>query len=113
MFAPSTGQLIAERIKYKVKELNIVVNDTDGAAISALHKEMELKKLIQKMTCAKPEERLPATEVLHIIETICSSLIKAPQIATVSSQKDELKSSESLAVETFKKLFYQIFIVLW
>ena len=49
---PSIGQLIAERIKYKVPELNIVrVRGT-------------FTRLISEMTSIRPEERLSASEVL-------------------------------------------------
>ena len=57
--APSIGQLISERIKYKVPELNIV---------TLKDPEEKLKSLISQMTCVKPEDRLSASEVLEILE---------------------------------------------
>ena len=59
--APSIGQLIAERIKYNVPELKIV--KLEGST-------KELKRIISKMTCVNPEERLSATEVLKRLENV-------------------------------------------
>ena len=53
LHVPSIGLLIAERIKYKVPELNIV--RVRGCCTW----------LISKMTCIEPEERLSASEVLE------------------------------------------------
>ena len=58
LHAPSIGQLISERIKYKVSELNIV-------KIESPHSN--LKWLISRMTCVNPEERLSASKVLDIL----------------------------------------------
>ena len=58
LHAPSIGQLIAERIKYNVRELNIVT----------LNGPMKtLKVLICKMTCVNPKERLSAIEVFDLL----------------------------------------------
>ena len=65
LFLP-IGQLIAERIKYKVKELDIVVleeNLMDSVATLERDdghqlKKREIRKLIQRMTCHQPEKRL-------------------------------------------------------
>ena len=54
----SIGRLIAERIKYKVRELNIVKIDGE---------QRRLKRLISGMTCVNPEERLSAERVLYIL----------------------------------------------
>ena len=57
-YVQSIGQLIAERIKYKVPELDIVrVKGT-------------LTRLISKMTCVKPRERLSAANVLNVLNTV-------------------------------------------
>ena len=53
LHVPSIGLLIAERIKYKVPELNIV--RVRGCCTW----------LISQMTCVEPEERLSASEVLE------------------------------------------------
>ena len=58
LHAPSIGQLIAERIKYKIPELSIV-------KIESPHKN--LKWLISQMTCIAPEERLSAAKVLEVL----------------------------------------------
>ena len=54
----SIGQLIAERIKYKIPELNIV--KVRGA----------LTGLISQMTCVNPRERLSARTVLDILNNL-------------------------------------------
>ena len=59
--APSIGQLIAERIKYKVPKLNIV--KVEGP-------QRNLKWLISRMTCIKPEERWSAEKVFDKLETL-------------------------------------------
>ena len=57
------GQLIAERIKYKVKELDIVVSAEPTAGACDSWKN-EMRKLIQRMVHHKPEERPSASDVL-------------------------------------------------
>ena len=57
--APSIGQLISERIKYRVPELNIV---TINGPVT------KMKRLISHMTCVNPEERLSASKVLDLLE---------------------------------------------
>ena len=59
LHVPSIGQLIAERIKYKVPELNIV-HFKDPAK--------HLQDLICQMTCVNPEERLSAEKVLEFLD---------------------------------------------
>ena len=59
LHAPSIGQLIAERIKYKVPELSIVKTEEE---------QRSLKSLISQMTCVNPEERLSASKVLDFLE---------------------------------------------
>ena len=59
--APSIGQLMAERIKYKVKELNIVHLNSPA---------VNLKWIIREMTCVNPEERLSAEETLEKLENV-------------------------------------------
>ena len=58
------GSLIAERIKYQVEDLNVVViEDTENT-------KTKIKRLIYGMTHYKPEERLPAADVLQSLHTI-------------------------------------------
>ena len=60
LHAPSIGQLIAERIKYKGDpELNIV--KIEGT-------QKRLKRLISRMTCVRASERMSAEKVLFTIE---------------------------------------------
>ena len=59
--ALSIGQLIAERIKYKVRELSIV--KIEG-------KQGSLKWLVSQMTCVNPEKRLSAMDVILILRKL-------------------------------------------
>ena len=76
LFLP-IGQLIAERIKYKVEELDVI--SLDGKCVpgdieagkSTADKEIcKVKLLIGKMTNVKPEDRPTASEVLQEFENI-------------------------------------------
>ena len=76
--APSIGQLIAERIKYDVKELNVVtVEDITRSSAADIKVNVELKKIIQKMTAAGPKKRLSPAEVLVSLQTVEVMLIEA------------------------------------
>ena len=58
------GSLIAERIKYQVSDLNVVViEDTEN-------KETGVKQLIHRMTHYKPEERPSAVDVFQSLQII-------------------------------------------
>ena len=59
----SIGRLIAERIKYKVPELNIVKIEGE---------QRRLKRLISRMTCVNPEERLSAANVFYVLHNLDS-----------------------------------------
>ena len=61
LHAPSIGQLISERIKYKVPELNIVKIEGE---------QRSLKWLISQMTCVDPKKCLSADEVLEVLNKI-------------------------------------------
>ena len=61
IYADSIGRLIAERIKYKVPELNIVL---------AYGEQGRIKWLISQMTHVEPEERWTAAKVLHILNNL-------------------------------------------
>ena len=58
------GRLIAARIKYKVKELNVVgeLQDSDSIVVTGL------KLLVRKMTCVNPKERFSAEDVVKFFE---------------------------------------------
>ena len=62
-YVQSIGQLIAERIKYKVPELNIV--KIEGP-------QRSLKWLISRMTCINPQERLSAENVFYVLHNLDS-----------------------------------------
>ena len=69
--APSIGQLIAERVKYRVPILNIV--NIEPAEINKRMEQKEeiiimLKLLISHMTSVNPEKRLSAEQVLDKLE---------------------------------------------
>ena len=56
---PFIGQLIAERKKYKVQELNIVKlrpNDVEAGASKVSTDVWLVRKLIRKMTCVDPDD---------------------------------------------------------
>ena len=61
LHAPSIGQLISERVKYKVPELSIVKIKCP---------QSNLKRLISQMTCVNPEERLSAENVIVILSKL-------------------------------------------
>ena len=81
------GSTIANRIKYGIKELNVVkpieitmsstnqdISCASGTSTAAENDQFSnavligrLKMLILKMTCAKPEERVPVTVVLETL----------------------------------------------
>ena len=67
LHAPSIGQLIAERIKYKVPDLNIVpvvaLDDVTNVCDGEITKE--IKDIIRQMTNACPKDRLSATAVVQ------------------------------------------------
>ena len=65
------GSLIAERIKYKVPELNVVVTTHDRDTVG------KVKNLIREMTQIKPEERLHVTDVVIRVEAILQEEIVA------------------------------------
>ena len=69
-YSPSIGQLIAERIKYKIPELNVVVpvEKTDISGEDQL--KNEIRKLIQRMTCVNPEDQIYAFQVLRSLEQV-------------------------------------------
>ena len=77
-FAQSVGQLIAERIKYKVGDLNIVnTNTTDTAADAPNDIEdkmndtvQSLKLVIQYLTHVEPESRLSAANIVKFLKRI-------------------------------------------
>ena len=69
----SIGQLIAERIKYKVPELNIVVTEqTSDANSSAEKTENNLRQLIRQMTCVNAEERVSGGAVFDLLIKVTS-----------------------------------------
>ena len=58
LHAPSIGLLIAERIKYKVPELNIVKVERE---------QVSFKWLISQITCVDQKKRLSAKKVFDIL----------------------------------------------
>ena len=59
----SIGQLIWERMRYKVSELNIVLIQDDLGKEE--RKPLMIRQLIKEMTCMPPEERLSAEAVFQ------------------------------------------------
>ena len=72
------GQLNAERIKYKVKELSVVSFNESASGFSGTTEiavmldpwTKEMKKLIQKMTYHDPEERPAACDVMAALRPV-------------------------------------------
>ena len=60
------GQLIAERIKYNVPELNIVTINSSASTYEE-KTENSLRQLISRMTCHNPNERLTTGGVLNLL----------------------------------------------
>ena len=59
------GQLIAERIKYNVPELEIVTTEAISTAASFREKtEHSLRELVRQMTCVNTTDRLSSDDVL-------------------------------------------------
>ena len=74
----SIGQLIAERIKYKKGNLNVVIIDKVKAHSSVeLRVSIKLKKIIQKMTAARSETRISPTNVAMSLLTAEGLLVEA------------------------------------
>ena len=67
------GSLIAERMKYQVPDLNVVViEDTENRVA-------EVKRLIHDMTHYNPEERLSAVDVLQSLQKILYNADAEPE----------------------------------
>ena len=97
--AQSIGQLIAERIKYKVPELNIVdISGTSGATPNE-NITNETRKLIQKMTCVDPKQRLNAAQVLLFLQRV---LRPRDQFPIYKTQQGEDITLEVGASDTIK-----------
>ena len=73
-FTLSIGQLIAERIKYKIKELRVVVvgdsQSEAGTSSDAVKLTGDVKMLIGKMTYANPGDRISAAEVHYMLKKV-------------------------------------------
>ena len=85
------GSLIAERIKYKVQELNIVVTKDERDVVG------KVKNLIREMTQTKPEERLHVTDVVISVEAILHQSLKEQMAAAQSfNQQGPVASSSEM-----------------
>ena len=73
----SIGQLIAERVKYKVKEVSIVPLKEGGSQSGVPGKDgtTELRELIRKMTCVYPKERITAAQIQQFLQQVITTLI--------------------------------------
>ena len=63
LHAPSVGQLIAERMKYNIKELRVINTDNMESKVATSPRTNEAKLLIAKMTRVNPKERISAAHV--------------------------------------------------
>ena len=102
----SIGQLIAERIKYKVKNLNIVVNDEKKAKAMSIEMN-EARKLIQKMTSVDPKDRLTADQVMDLLIQVNASLVDDCTITYVFHQPKKTQLSYFVHFLDNKTVFYQ------
>ena len=70
-YSQAIGQLIAERIKYKIKQRDIVVLEKlKPDATSAMRQAYDVKQLIQRMTFVEPEQRITAGDVFESLTAI-------------------------------------------
>ena len=109
----SIGQVIATRVRFHLKELNVVILDANGSGKS--HKSpfdpvitLKLKELIQKMTSVEPKHRFSAAEVLRDLQGM--SEINVDHQTLVSSTDERLGSSVSdatVAASMFGRLTLQ------
>ena len=91
----SIGQLIAERIKYNVPELNIVHADMKKVKPGALSDEglkIKVRRLIQKMTLVDPKERLTASEVQQFFHDL------NPDDSSLSFTAKRRKMTETITI---------------
>ena len=95
------GSLIAERIKYKVPELNIVTIEKD----INLNTTSKIKRLIREMTHVKPEDRFSASDVVVTLETIAQYIEK-----TKETSPQQPSSVESLQIASILKVNRNTFI---
>ena len=65
LWVPSIGQLISERIKYKVAELRIVVVSGKSTDIMA-----SVKAIIEKMTVIDPKKRIRAAKLVDALHNV-------------------------------------------
>ena len=98
LHAPSIGQLISERVKYKVQELDIVMIDAAETNEEQLARNW-VKKLIKQMTCFQPEDRLSAGQVLELLMKphIDTETMQDMPIAAKPSPKVTIQSCKSNA----------------
>ena len=82
LHAPSIGLLIAERIKYKVKELNIVMLEDRKLCNTHMESRMKqmyttnVRKVIKMMTSIDPNERCSATQVREGLKEVNNVNVK-------------------------------------
>ena len=86
----SPGLLVATRKQHRIQELRIVlVSESDFGGIRDPRRE--IKKLVQKMTCAEPQARLSATQVVQNLEDIGKDF---PSVEEPLSLETTCESSE-------------------
>ena len=75
-FTLSIGQLIADRVKYKVKELRVFFIDdaqSEAGTSSDAVTSRDVKMLIEKMTHVDPGKRISAAEVHYMVKKVSKS----------------------------------------
>ena len=74
------GQLIAERIKYKIPELQIVTTETTKRSEEMT--DQSLRQLIRQMTSANPDSRLSSDVVINLLAKVNLCKFHTPKILT-------------------------------
>ena len=101
LWVPSIGQLISERIKYKVAELRIVVVEDKGTDITS-----QIKRIIQKMTAIDPKQRLRAAKLVDALHNVerQSRLSEARETEKRLRQKIPSQNNHKLACRKKQEL---------
>ena len=89
----SIGMLLATRMLHGIKELHItIVCESEFGEIR--DPSREIRKLVQKMTCAEPETRVSATQVVQNLEDIRKEFPSVEDPINVNTACETSESSE-------------------
>ena len=89
----SPGMLLATRMQHGIKELHVaIVCESEFGGIR--DPRQEIRKLVQKMTCAEPQTRLSATQVVQNLEDIREEFPSVEELLNVHTACGTPESSE-------------------